>query len=165
MELLDKTRGPLPGGATNNRKYVINYMRSNGFEVQVDTLSEYPVKYNFYLRGELVGWSYENVMYLQPVLPSLVEISILAQRAKTEITFDLPGVEVHDRLRDAVKELKKSYDSYDELLKRSRVQKIREYFKYKNIEKERVKARVKEYHEFRKGLVREYNELMKGLMR
>jgi hypothetical protein len=150
MQLLDKSRGPLPGGVTNNRKFVIKYMRNHGFEVKADGLSEYPDKYNYYLRGEFVAWSYENIMYLQPVLPSLVEMGILAQRRKTEISFDLPGIEVHNRLEDAVKELKNSSDHYDELVKKSRVQKVREYFKYRNIAKENSI---------------EYNKLMKGLMR
>lgn len=149
MELLDKSRGPLPGSATNNRNFAIKYMRNHGFEVKYDDMSEYPQKRNYYLRGELVGWSYDNVMYLQPVLPSLVEMGILAQRRKTEISFDLPAIEVHNRLEDAVNELKNSYDSYDELVKKSRVQKVREYFKYRRISKENSI---------------EYNKLMKGLM-
>lgn len=146
MELLDKTNGPLPGSAANNRKFAIEYMRKHGFEVMEDT---YPEKYNYYLREELVAWSYDNIMYLYPVLPSLVDMGILAQRRKTEIPFDLPGIHVHNRLQDAVKELKNSLDSYDELVKRSRVQKVRDYFKYRNIAKQDV---------------REYNKLMKGLM-
>ena len=145
MAMLDETRGPLPGC-----KFAVEYMRRHGFEVKEDTLSEYPQKRMYYLRGELVGWSYETVMYLQPVMPSLIQMGILAQRRKTEISFDLPAIEVHNRLQDAVKELKNSYDSYDELVKKSRVQKIREYFKYRNIAKQDVK---------------EYNKLMKGLMR
>ncbi len=131
MELLDETRGPLPGSAANNRKFAIKYMSNHGFEVMEDPMSEYPQKRNYYLRGELVAWSYDNIMYLHQVLPSLVEMGILAQRRKTEIPFDLPGIEVHNRLQDAVKELKNSLDSYDELVKRSRVQKVREYFKKK----------------------------------
>ena len=150
MELLDKSRGPLPGNVANNRKFVINYMRNHGFEVMEDPMSEYPQKRNYYLRGELVAWSYDNVMYLQQVLPSLVEMGILAQRRKTEVSFDLPAIEVHNRLQDAVKELKNSSDSYDELVKKSRVQKVREYFKYRNIAKENSI---------------EYNKLTKGLMR
>ena len=150
MKLLDKSRGPLPGSVANNRKFVIKYMRSHGFEVKEDAQSEYPNKYLYYLRGEFVAWSYENIMYLQPVLPSLVDMGILAQRRKTEIPFDLPGIEVHNRLQAAVMELKNSASSYDELVKKSRVQKVREYFKYRNIAKQDV---------------REYNRLMKGLMR
>jgi hypothetical protein len=76
-------------------------------------------------------------------------MEILAQRRKTEIPFDLPSIEVHNRLQEAVKELKNSYDSYDDLVKKSRVQKVREYFKYRNIAKQDVE---------------EYNKLMKGLM-
>jgi hypothetical protein len=149
MQLLDKSRGPLPGSVTNNRKFVIDYMRNHGFEVKADGLSEYLDKYNYYLRGELVAWSYENIIYLQPVIPSLVDMGILAQRRKTEIPFDLPSIEVHNRLQEAVKELKNSYDSYDDLVKKSRVQKVREYFKYRNIAKENSK---------------EYNKLMKGIL-
>lgn len=150
MELLDKTRGPLPGSATNNRNFAIKYMRNHGFNVVYDDLSEYPQKRNYFLRGELVGWSYDNVIYLQPVLPSLVDMGILSQRRKTEVSFDLPAIEVHNRLQDAVNELKNSSDHYDELVKKSRVQKVREYFKCRNIAKENSK---------------EYNRLMKGLMR
>ena len=149
MQLLDKSRGPLPGIVANNRKFAINYMSNHGFEVREDTMSEYPQKRNYFLRGELVAWSYENIMYIQPVLHSLVEMGILAQRRNTEIPFDLPAIEVHNRLADAVKELKNSSDSYDDLIKKSRVQKVREYFKYRNIAKQDVK---------------EYNKLMKGLM-
>jgi hypothetical protein len=149
MELLDKMRGALPGSVANNRKFVIEYMHRHGFEVREDPMSEYPQKLNYYLRGELVTSSYDDVIYLQQVLPSLIEMGILAQRRKTEISFDLPGIEVHNRLQDAVKELKNSYDSYDELVKKSRVQKVREYFKYRNIAKENSI---------------EYNKLMKGLM-
>lgn len=149
MQLLDKSRGPLPGSVNNNRKFVINYMSNHGFEVMEDPMSEYPQKRNYYLRGEHVAWSYENIIYLHRVLPSLVEMGILAQRTKTEIPFDLPSIEIHNRLADAVKELKNSLDSYDELVKKSRVQKVREYFKYRNIAKQDVK---------------EYNKLMKGLM-
>lgn len=133
MELLDKTRGALPGSAPNNRKFAIKYMRNHGFEVLEDPTSEYPEKYEYYLRGEIVGWSYDSIMYLYPVLPSLVDLGILSQRRKTEIPFDLPGIEVHNRLRDAVKELKNSLASYDELVKRSRVQKVREYFQEKRL--------------------------------
>ena len=148
MELLDKRRGRLPGDVANNRKFAIEYMRKHGFEVMADTTSEYPEKYLYYLRGKLVGWSYDNVMYLHTVLPSLVEMGILPFRAK-EIGFDLPSIDLYKRLRSAEKELKNSLESYDELVKRFRVQKIREYFKYRNIAKQDVK---------------EYNELMKGLM-
>lgn len=150
MELLDKTRGSLPGSVNNNRNFAIKYMRSHGFDVVYDDLTEYPQKRNYYLRGELVGWSYDTVIYLWPVLPSLVDMGILAQRSKNEIPFDLPSIEVHNRLQDAVKGLKNSYDSYDELVKKSRVQKVREYFKYRNIAKENSI---------------EYNKLMEGLMR
>ena len=150
MQLLDKSRGPLPRSVTNNRKFVIEYMRRHGFEVKSDTMSEYPYKYNYYLRGEHVGWSYETVIYLDPVLYSLVEMGILMKRENIEIPFDLPAIDVHNRLADAVKELKNSSDSYDELVKKSRVQKVREYFKYRNIAKENSI---------------EYNKLMKGLMR
>ena len=149
MELLDKSRGPLPGSATNNRNFAIKYMRNHGFEVKYDDMSEYPQKRNYYLRGELVAWSYDTVIYLWPVLPSLVDMGILAQRSKTEIPFDLPSIEVHNRLQDAVKEIKNSSASYDELVKKSRVQKVREYFKYRRISKENSI---------------EYNKLMKGLM-
>lgn len=131
MELLDKTRGALPGGVANNRKFAIQYMSNHGFEVMEDPMSEYPQKRNYYLRGELVAWSYENIIYLNKVLPSLVDMGILAQRRKTEIPFDLPAIEVHNRLADAVKELKNSSASYDELVKRTRVQKVREYFQDK----------------------------------
>jgi len=150
MELLDKTRGPLLGGVANNRNFAVNYMRNHGFEVKADDMSEFPQKRYYYLRGELVAWSYENIIYLQQVLPSLIKMGILEQRSKTEIPFDLPGIEVHNRLQAAVKELKNSSDSYDELVKKSRVQKVREYFKYRNIAKENSI---------------EYNKLMKGLMR
>lgn len=149
MELLDKSREPLPGSVNNNRNFAIKYMRSHGFDVVYDDLTEYPQKRNYYLRGELVGWSYDTVIYLWPVLPSLVDMGILAQRSKNEIPFDLPSIEIHNRLQDAVKELKNSYDSYNELVKKSRVQKVREYFKYRNIAKENSK---------------EYNKLMEGLM-
>ena len=150
MELLDKSRGPLPGGVANNRKFVVNYMRKRGFEIREDIPSEYQEYRAYYLRGELIGWSYENIIYLHKVLPSLVEMGILAERRKTEIPFDLPAIEIHNRLQDAVKELKNSMASYDELVKKQRVQKVREYFKYRNIANQGVK---------------EYNELMKGLMR
>lgn len=149
MELLDKTRGALPGSVNNNRNFAIKYMRSHRFDVVYDDLTEYPQKRNYYLRGELVGWSYDTVIYLWPVLPSLVDMGILAQRSKNRIPFDLPSIEIHNRLQDAVKELKSSYDSYDELVKKSRVQKVREYFKYRNIAKENSI---------------EYNKLMEGLM-
>lgn len=139
MQLLDNTRGPLHGTVANNRKFVVNYMRNHGFEVLEDTMSLYPQKRNYYLRGELVAWSYDNCMYIHLVIPSLVEMGILAQRSKTEIPFDLPIIEIHNRLQDAVKELKNSYDSYDELVKKSRVQNVREYFKYRNIANQDVK--------------------------
>lgn len=150
MKLLDKTRRLLPGSVANNRKFVIDYMRKHGFEVKEDPMSEYPQKRNYYLRGELVGWSHDNIMYLHPVMPSLEKQGILAQRRKTEIPFDLQSIDVNNRIQDSVKELKKSSDSYDELVKKSRVQKVREYFKYRNIAKENSI---------------EYNKLMEGLMR
>ena len=149
MELLDKTRGALPGSVNNNSNFAIKNMRRHGCDVVYDDLTEYPQKRNYYLRGELVGWSYDTVIYLWPVLPSLVDMGILAQRSKNRIPFDLPSIEIHNRLQDAVKELKSSYDSYDELVKKSRVQKVREYFKYRNIAKENSI---------------EYNKLMEGLM-
>lgn len=127
MELFDET----PGSVANNRNFTIKYLCKHGFKVVEDPTSEYPDKNICYLRGELVGWMYENIIYLRPVLPSLVDMGILAQRRKTEIPFDLPGIEVHNRLADAVKELKNSLDSYDELVKKSRVQKIRKYFQEK----------------------------------
>ena len=72
MELLDKTKGPLLGGVVENRIFAVNYMGSHGFEVKEDTLSKLS-KCVYYLRGELVGWSYDNVLYLLPVMPSLVD--------------------------------------------------------------------------------------------
>mgnify|MGYP007038176048 CR=1 FL=1 len=129
MQLIDNTYGPLPGSVANSRKFVVNYMRSRGFEVARDPKTEYLEKHSFYLRGEFVGWSYDAVMYLQPVLPSLVEMGVLSQRSKTRISFDLPSLELYNSLRDAVRELKNSSDHYDELVKKSRVQKVREYFR------------------------------------
>lgn len=114
----------------NNRNFAIQYMRSHGFEVKEDGKSEYPDKYLYYLRGELVGWSYDTVMYLQPDMPSLLQMGILPQRGKTEIPFNRPGIEVHDRLRDAVNELLSSSDSYEDIVKRHRAKKVRDYFKY-----------------------------------
>lgn len=148
MELLDRTRGPLPGSVTNHRKFVIQYMRSHGFEVKEDTRSEYPEKRSYYLRGELVGWSYDNIIYLYPVLPSLVKMGILSKRM-TEIPFDWPGIEMHKRLKELVNELKNSNETYDDLIKGARAKKVRDYFKYRDIAKRDV---------------REYNKLMKGLM-
>ena len=136
MAMLDETRGPLPGNAVNNCRFAVEYMRRHGFEVKEDTLSEYPQKRMYYLRGELVGWSYENVMYLQPVMPSLIQMGILAQRRKTEIGFDLPVIELHKRLKDTVNELKSSSESYDEIVKRARVQKVKRYFEYRAIAKQ-----------------------------
>ena len=151
MKLLDETRGPLPGKETNNHKFAVEYMRNHGFDVRDNAPTKYPdQKYLYYLRGELVAWSYDNIMYLHPVLPSLVEMGILAQRRKTEIAFTLPGVDVHDRLQDAVKELKNSMTHYDELIKKSRVQKVREYFEYRNNARQNSK---------------EFNDLMKRMMR
>lgn len=135
MAMLDETRGPLPGC-----KFAVEYMRRHGFEVKEDTLSEYPQKRMYYLRGELVGWSYETVMYLQPVMPSLIQMGILAQRRKTEIGFDLPAIELHKRLKATVNELKSSSESYDELIKRDRVQKVKRYFKYRAIAKQLANA-------------------------
>lgn len=135
-ELLDETRGPLPGNLSNNRNFAVKYMRSHGFEVKEDGKSEYPNKYLYYLRGELVGWSYDTVMYLQPDMPSLLQMGILPQRGKTEIPFNRPGIEVHDRLRDAVNELKSSSDSYEDIVKRYRVNEVRKYFKNKRISAE-----------------------------
>jgi hypothetical protein len=88
-------------------------------------------------------------MYLQPVMPSLVKMGILSKRM-TEIPFDLPGIEMHKRLKELVNELKNSNETYDDLIKGARVKKVRDYFKYRNIAKQDV---------------REYNRLMKGLMR
>jgi hypothetical protein len=150
MELLDRTRGPLPESVANNRKFVINYMRSHGFEVKYDYRSEYPNKYKYYLRDELVGWSYENVMYLQPVMPSLIQMGILAERGKTEIPFGFPSLEMHKRLRETVNELKNSSESYDELIKRYRAKKVRDYFDRKKDEAERL-DRVLEYRKFLDG--------------
>lgn len=133
-----------------NRNFAVKYMRSHGFEVKYDSRSEYPNKYLYYLRDELVGWSYDKVMYLQPVMPSLLQMGILPQRRKIEIPFNLPGIEVHKRLRETVDELKKSNESYEDIIKRYRAKKVRDYFKYRDIAKQDVK---------------EYNELMKGLMR
>jgi hypothetical protein len=75
-------------------------------------------------------------MYLQPVMPSLLKMGILAERRKTEIPFDLPGIEMHKRLTDTVNELKNSSDSYDELIKRYRAKKVRDYFNNKRISHE-----------------------------
>lgn len=136
MELLDKTRGPFLGNADNNRKFAVEYMRSHGFDVKEETTSAYSDKYLYYLRGELVGWSYATVIYLQPVMPSLIKMGILAERRKTEIPFDLPGIEVHKRLTETVKELKKSNESYDDLIKRARVNAVRKYFNNKRISHE-----------------------------
>ncbi len=136
MALLDETRGPIPGNAVNNCRFAVEYMRRHGFEVKEDTLSEYPQKRMYYLRGELVGWSYETVMYLQPVMPSLIQMGILAERRKTEIGFDLPVIELHKRLKDTVNELKSSSESYDDVVKRARVQKVKRYFKYRIIAKQ-----------------------------
>ena len=135
MAMLDETRGQLPGC-----KFTVEYMRRHGFEVKEDTLSEYPQKRMYYLRGELVGWSYENVMYLQPVMPSLIQMGILAERRKTEIGFDLPAIELHKRLKDTVNELKSSSESYDEVVKRARVQNVKRYFKYRIIAKQLAEA-------------------------
>jgi hypothetical protein len=140
MALLDETRGPLPGNAVNNCRFAVEYMRRHGFEVKEDTLSEYPQKRMYYLRGELVGWSYETVMYLQPVMPSLIQMGILAHRRKTEIGFDQPAIELHKRLKDTVNELKSSSESYEDLLKSYRVQKVKRYFRYRFIAKQLAKA-------------------------
>lgn len=127
---------PLPGNLSNNRNFAIKYMRSHGFEVKEDGKSEYPNKYLYYLRGELVGWSYDTVMYLQPDMPSLLKMGILPSRGKTEIPFNLQGIEVHDRLKDAVNELLKSNESYEDIVKRYRAKKVRDYFKNKRISAE-----------------------------
>jgi hypothetical protein len=149
-DLLDKSRGPLPGSVANNRNFVIQYMRSHGFEVKEDAQSEYPEKRTYYLRDELVGWSYDTVMYLQPVMPSLLKMGILAERGKTEIPFGLPSLEMHKRLRETVNELKNSSESYDELIKRYRAKQIRSYFDRKKDEAERL-DRVLEYRKFLDG--------------
>ena len=119
----------------DNRDFAVKYMRKHGFEVKEDTTTEYAdQKYLYYLRGELVGWSYDTVMYLQPVMPSLLQMGILEQRRKTEIPFNLPAIDVHDRLRDAVNELKSSSDSYEDIVKRYRAKKVKQYFKRKREE-------------------------------
>lgn len=139
MQLLDKTRGPLPGSVNNNRKFAIQYMRKHGFEVMEDTTSEYPEKYNYYLRGELVGWSYDNIIYLQPVLPSLVDMGILAQNypylnpgtsqayadtPKTIIMFTKPI----KLLEDAIGFLLDSPSRIDKEIRDKRIENVRKYF-------------------------------------
>ena len=145
MELFDETRGPLPGSVTSNRKFAIQYMRSHGFEVKYD-----PNKYKYYLRGELVGWSYDNIMYLHPVMPSLLLMDILPMRRAIEIPFGLPSLEMHKRLRETVNELKNSSESYDDLIKGDRAKKVRDYFNRKKDDAERL-DRVLEYRKFLDG--------------
>lgn len=130
-----------------SHNWVIKYLQDRGLEVILNFTSDHVKHWVIKWQGELVGWSYDNIMYLYPVMPSLLLMDILPMRRAIEIPFGLPSLEMHKRLRETVNELKNSSESYDELIKRYRAKKVRDYFNRKKDEAERL-DRVLEYRKF-----------------
>lgn len=117
-----------------NRRYVVQYLREYGFKV-IDTTgknTEYPdEKYSYYLGGELVGWSYDNVLYMHKSMPSLVEMGVIGSESKSTVKFDVSLEVLKPRLFNAVDRIKRSYNNYDKIVKEYRAEQVRRYFKKK----------------------------------
>lgn len=131
-----------------NRHYVVSYLHEHGFEV-VDKTGKYPdEQFSFYLRGELVGWSYNTVLYLEKNMPSLSNMKALPVLGKSTVVFDIPFEYMKDRLIHAVDLLKKSADKYEEIVKIYRSEQVKRYFKVKRLrESFRNKLREKSVKE------------------
>lgn len=113
-----------------NRHHVVERMRSAGFEV-VETTGvniEYPdEQFSYYWRNELVGWSYDKVMYLSRSLPSLVEKEV-GESGRVEIPFDYPISQLDEMLNIALEKIMHSIKNYDKLIREYRVRVCRDYF-------------------------------------
>lgn len=113
-----------------NRHHVVERMRSAGFEV-VETTgvnTEYPdEKFSYYWNNELVGWSYDNILYLSKSPPSLVEKKV-GDSGKMEIPFDYPTSQIDEILNAALDKIMYSIKNYDKLIREYRMSVCREYF-------------------------------------
>ena len=113
-----------------NRHHVVERMRSAGFEV-VETTgvnTEYPdEKFSYYWNNELVGWSYDNILYLSKSPPSLVDKKV-GEGGMQEVPFDYPISQIDEMLNAALDKIMYSIKNYDKHIREYRVRVCREYF-------------------------------------
>lgn len=113
-----------------NRHYVVERMRSAGFEV-VETIgvnTVYPEEqFSYYWNNELVGWSYDNIFYLSKSPPSLIDKKV-GEGGMQEVPFDCPISQIDKMLNAALDKIMYSIKNYDKLIREYRVRVCREYF-------------------------------------
>lgn len=103
-------------------------LSSIGFEIIDNPQKQYPEqRHGFWLRGENVGWTYDEVLFLRTHLPSL-------HRSEEDRVFDLfhfSDIDECSKIRDAGHRLLDEASRYDEIVRNRKVAEVRQYFKQK----------------------------------
>ncbi len=101
-------------------------LSSLGFEIEVEPSKQYPdQRHAFWLRGEKVGWSYDQVLYLRTHLPSLHS----SEEDRVFDIFHFSDIEECSKIGSSAKRLLDEASRYDEILRNRRVSKVRQYFR------------------------------------
>lgn len=111
-------------------------LASIGFEIIDNPQKQYPdQRHGFCLRGEYVGWTYDEVLFLRTHLPSL-------HSSEEDRVFDLfhfSDIDECSKIGESAQRLLDEASRYDEIVRNRRVSEVRQYFNQK-----------REYREFEK---------------
>lgn len=103
-------------------------LASIGFELVSNPSKQYPdQRHAFWLRGENVGWTYDEVLFLRTHLPSL-------HRSEEDRVFDLfhfSDVDECSKIGESAQRLLDEASRYDEIVRNRKVSEVRQYFKQK----------------------------------
>lgn len=108
-------------------------LASIGFEIISNPPKQYPdQRHAFWLRGENVGWTYDEVLFLRTHLPSL-------HRSEEDRVFDLfhfSDVDECSKIGESAQRLLDEASRYDEIVRNRKVSEVRQYFKQKEEDRE-----------------------------
>lgn len=104
-------------------------LSSIGFEIIDNPPKQYPdQRHGFWLRGENVGWTYDEVLFLRTHLPSL-------HRSEEDRVFDLfhfSDIDECSKIRESAQRLLDEASRYDGIVRNRKVSEVRQYFDVKS---------------------------------
>ena len=108
-------------------------LSSIGFEIIANPPKQNPEqRHAFWLRGENVGWTYDEVLFLRTHLPSLHS----PEKDRVFDLFHFSDMDECSKIGESAQRLLDEASRYDEIVRNRRVSEVRQYFKQKREDNE-----------------------------
>ena len=103
-------------------------LSSLGFDLIANPPNQNPEqRHAFWLRGENVGWTYDEVLFLRTHLPSLHS----PEKDRVFDLFHFSDIDECSKIREAAQRLFDEASRYDEIVRNRKVSEVRQYFAVK----------------------------------